>query len=194
MSDNKRLLKEVRNILEKSMQKGENFKVPNVDLKKDEEKDFYFLVIYIQPFPECEGFVEEKYLEVLFKIPSKWPTKAIDIHFKTALSHPNVSPESDHLGYRVCHDVSSCNNSNNPLYAIIKSICELLGQPNPSSPLNLSSAVLYSESKTKFFEQMKKHFTDFGKTEAEMYQLGEKRKVVDLCDSDEDKSTKKSKV
>ena len=194
MSNNKRFLKELQNLKLRSIEGDHGFLVPNVDLKKDEEKDFYSLVIYIQPFPECEGFVEGKYLEVLFKIPSKWPTEAIDIYFKTALSHPNISPESNDLGYRVCHDVCSCNNTNNNLYAIIRAICELLGQPNPHSPLNDSSAALYYESQTIFFEQMKKHFTDFGKTESEMYQLGEKRQVVDLCDSDEDKSTKKSKV
>ena len=88
--------------------------------------------------------------------PAEYPIKPPEIKFLTNIFHCNISD-----GY-ICLDILKYNWS--PALSISKvliSICSLLNDPNPDSPLNGEAADLYRNNKAKYDIKVKEYIKKY---------------------------------
>ena len=88
--------------------------------------------------------------------PKEYPIKPPEIKFITNIYHCNISD-----GY-ICLDILKYNWS--PVLSISKvliSLCSLLNDPNPDSPLNGEAAGLYRNDREKYDKKVKEYIKKY---------------------------------
>jgi ubiquitin-conjugating enzyme E2 D/E len=106
------------------------------------------------------GPEDTPYAGGLFKLninfPNEYPIKPPEIKFLTNIFHCNIREGS------ICLDILKYNWS--PALSISKvliSICSLLNDPNPDSPLNSEAADLYRNHRAKYDEKVKEYIKKY---------------------------------
>ncbi len=89
-------------------------------------------------------------LQIVF--PPTYPINPPQVYFKTKIFHCNINGDS------ICLDILKYNWS--PVLSISKvliSICSLLNDPNPDSPLNGLAGELYRNNREEYNREVKKY-------------------------------------
>lgn len=85
-------------------------------------------------------------------LPSDYPSSPIGVKFMTHIQHVNINATGD-----ICLDIlktkwtATCN-----VTSVLISIISLLGDPNPTDPLNSELAELYRTDNDKYISTIKK--------------------------------------
>ena len=131
-----RLTKEYKKILKEPIQ--------NITTNPINETDMYNWIATLKGSDDTPYEKGTFILDISF--PKTYPYTAPTIVFKTPIYHPNISKKGD-----ICIDILKSNWS--PALSISKvllSICSLLSDPNPKSPLEPEIADLFTNDIEQF--------------------------------------------
>lgn len=149
---NKRLKHEMEKINELIKEQKKNSMILSAMWK---DTDIYSWTAFIKG-PIGSPF-EKGIYEIDIKIPVDYPMNPPKCVFKTKVYHPNVGSGGD-----ICVDILKSEWS--PVMSISKvleSICSLLDDPNPNSPLNSDAASTFSQNKKEYTRIVEKYIKDY---------------------------------
>eukprot|EP01147_Barroeca_monosierra_P005536 gene5536-8918_t len=131
--------------LQKEMRDIQSDPIPGFWFESSDEDCFHWKAAFEGP---ANSPYEGGIFRLDIRIPERYPFVAPKMQFITKIFHPNVC-----TGGGICLVILESNwSSSLSIQKVVLSICSLLTDPNPHSPLNWTAAKLYRNHCAKYEE------------------------------------------